>query len=60
MIFFTAATDSAISLNVSFNESKYSIDESDELVMVELVLSDVSTNDITIQIKSKVNTATSK
>ena len=57
---FTAAIDSTISLNISFNEPKYSFDESDEPVVVKLVLSGAPADDITVQIISEDNTATGK
>ena len=60
IIFFTTTTDSVISLNVSFSESNYNVKEGDELVVVKLVLTDVSSTDINVWILSENNTATGK
>ena len=57
LVFFTATTDVAVSLNVGFNESTYSIDEGSKLV-VTLILSEASSTNITVVINSVENTST--
>lgn len=60
IIFFTATTDFANSLNVSFDESTYSIDEDDEQVTPMLILSSESLKNITVYVKSQDDTAIGK
>ena len=54
MIHFIAAA------TVSFVQSTYSVNETDELVQVGMVLSDPSSTDITVQVASSDLKATSK
>ena len=57
---FTATTDFATSLNVSFSQSSYSVNENDGVVQPVLVLSESSLINITVQIESRSITATGK
>ena len=57
LIFLVAATNSATSLNVSFAQQTYSVNESDGVVQIELVLSNKSSTDITVRVKTKNITA---
>ena len=58
LIIFTATTDFATSLNVSFSQSSYSVNEDDGVVQPVLVLSNSSSTNVTIQIESRNITAT--
>ena len=50
LIFFTAFTDCATSLNVSFAESIYSVNEKDGVLHPVLVLSESSSTNITVEL----------
>jgi len=50
-LFLTAST-------ISFNQSTYSVDEDDGAAQPVLVLSNPSSTDITVQVRSKDKTAT--
>ena len=49
-----------IDITVSFNQSTYSVDEDDGPVQPVLVLSNPSSTDITVQVRSNDITATSE
>ena len=58
VILFIAATEFATSLNVSFNQPTYSVNENDGVLQPVLVLSESSSTDITVQVRSTDKTAT--
>ena len=49
-----------IAITVSFSQSAYSVNEDDGVVQPVLVLSNPSSTDITVQVRSNDNTATGK
>ena len=49
-----------IAITVSFSQSTYSVNEGDGVVQPVLVLSNPSSADITVQVRSNDNTATGK
>ena len=57
LLFLIAVTDSATSLRVNFAQRTYSVNESDGVVKVEVVLSNISSTNITVQVKTKSITA---
>ena len=57
LMFLIAATNSATSLQASFAQRTYSVNESDGVVQVEVVLSNKSLTDITVKVKTKNITA---
>ena len=58
IILLIASTNPVASLNVSFSQSTYSVNEDDGLVQPVLVLSNPSSTDITVQVRDNSNTAT--
>ena len=49
-----------IAVTVSFSQSTYSVNEDDGVVQPVLVLSNPTSTDITVQVRSNDNTATGK
>ena len=60
LVLFAASVDLTTSLNVSFHQSKYGVSEKDQLLQPLLVLTEPSSNNITVLIKSIDITATGK
>ena len=58
LIFFTALTDCVTSLNVKFVQSLYFVVETDGVFQPELVLSESSSTNITVQVIADDITAT--
>ena len=60
LILFIAATEFVTSINVSFNQSTYSVNESHGVLQPVLVLSESSSTDITVRVRDRSITATGK
>ena len=58
LVLFAASVDLTTSLNVRFHQSKYSVSEKDQLLQPLLVLTEPSSTNITVLIKSIDITAT--
>ena len=60
LVLFAASLDLATSITVNFHQSKYIVNEKDQLLHPQLVLNESSSTNITVQIKSIDITATGK
>ena len=58
LLILCIATEFATSLNVNFNQSTYSVNENDRILQPVLILSNPSSTDITVQVRSTDKTAT--
>ena len=58
LILITVAAEIATSLNVSFDQSTYSVDENDGALHPVLVLSESSSTNITVRVRDRSITAT--
>ena len=60
LVLFAASVNLATSITVNFYQSKYIVNEKDQLLQPQLVLNESSSTNITVQIKSIDITATGK
>ena len=60
LVLFAASVNLATSITVNFHQSKYIVNEKDQLLQPQVVLNESSSTNITVQIKSIDITATGK